>query len=57
MFVYSFDTIDSILEGEIMFSNESSKNDFNPVCKTFHIDIESGQCPLKTNRVRAPAIH
>jgi hypothetical protein len=36
--------------------NEFSKVDFNLVCKTFHIDIESAQCLLKTNKVCVPSI-
>ena len=34
----------------------SFRNTFKPMCKTFHIDVESAQCPLETSRVRAPAI-
>ena len=36
--------------------NVFSKIDFNLVCKTVHIDIESAQCLLKTNRVCVPSI-
>ena len=34
----------------------SFRNTFKPMCRTFHIDVESAQCPLETSRVRAPAI-
>ena len=34
----------------------SFRNNFKLMCKTFHIDVESAQCPLETSRVRAPAI-
>ena len=36
--------------------NEFSKFDFDLDCKTVHIDIESAQCLLKTNKVCVPSI-